>query len=90
MNEKQKQLLGELEMLGERSDFWYEDFWITRSPIGGYTVVSVRRIIAEHVSNAQRVVDFLSKYDKKGGLSNVYTYSYIISTINSASNTEDT
>ena len=64
---KAKQLLGELEMLGERSDFWHKDFWITRSPIGGYTVVSVRRTIAEHVSNAQRVVDFLSKYDKSLG-----------------------
>lgn len=44
MNERAKQLLGELEMLGERSDFWYEDFWITRSPIGGYTVVSVKAL----------------------------------------------
>ena len=67
MNEKAKQLLGELEMLGERSDFWREDFWITRSPIGGYTVVSVKRTITEHFSNAQRVVDFLSKYDKSLG-----------------------
>lgn len=50
MNEKAKQLLGELEMLGERSNFWYEDFWITRSPIGGYTVVSVKRTITEHFS----------------------------------------
>ena len=64
MNEKQKQLLDELEMLGKRSDFWYEDFWITRSPIGGYTVVSVKRTLTEHFSNAQRVIDFLSKYDK--------------------------
>ena len=48
MNEKVKQLLGELEMLGERSDFWHEDFWITRSPIGGYTVVSVKRTLTEH------------------------------------------
>lgn len=73
MNEKAKQLLGELEMLGERSNFWYEDFWITRSPIGGYitrspiggyTVVSAKRTITEHFLNAQRVVDFLSKYDK--------------------------
>ena len=64
MNEKQKQLLGELEMLGERGDFWYEDFWVTRSPIGGYTVVSVKRTLTEHFSNAQRVIDFLSKYDK--------------------------
>ena len=48
MNEKQKQLLGELEMLGERGDFWYEDFWVTRSPIGGYTVVSVKRTLTEH------------------------------------------
>ena len=67
MNEKAKQLLGELEMLGERGDFWYEDFWITRSSIGGYTVVSVKRTITEHFSNAQRVVDFLSKYDKSLG-----------------------
>lgn len=67
MNEKAKQILGELEMLGERSDFWYEDFWITRSPIGGYTVVSVKRTLTEHFSNAQRVVDFLSKYDKSLG-----------------------
>ena len=65
MNEKQKQLLGELEMLGERGDFWYEDFWVTRSPIGGYTVVSVKRTLTEHFSNAQRVVDLLSKYDKR-------------------------
>ena len=48
MNEKAKQLLGELEMLGERGDFWYEDFWITRSPIGGYTVVSVKSTLTEH------------------------------------------
>ena len=65
---KAKQLLGELEMLGEQSDFWYEDFWITRSPIGGFTVVKHGRfsssISCEHFSNAQRVVDFLSKYDK--------------------------
>ena len=64
MNEKAKQLLGELEMLGEQSDFWYEDFWVTRSPIGGYMVVSVKRTLTEHFSNAQRVIDFLSKYDK--------------------------
>ena len=67
MNEKAKQLLGELEMLGERGDFWYEDFWITRNPIGGYTVVSVKSTLTEHFSNAQRVVDFLSKYDKSLG-----------------------
>ena len=67
MNEKQKQLLGELEMLGEQSNLWYEDFWITRSPIGGYTVVSVKRTLTEYFSNAQRVVDFLSKYDKSLG-----------------------
>lgn len=67
MNEKAKQLLGELEMLGERSDFWYEDFWITRSPIGEYTVVSVKSTLTEHFSNAQRVIDFLSKYDKSLG-----------------------
>lgn len=67
MNEKTKQLLGELEMLGEQSNFWYEDFWITRSCFGGYTVVSVKRTITEHFSNAQRVIDFLSKYDKSLG-----------------------
>ena len=67
MNEKAKQILGKLEMLSERSDFWYEDFWVTRSPIGGYMVVSVKRTLAEHFSNAQRVVDFLSKYDKSLG-----------------------
>ena len=67
MNERAKQLLGELEMLGERSNFWYEDFWITRSPIGGFTVVSSERNRTEHFSNAQRVVDFLSKYDKSLG-----------------------
>lgn len=64
MNEKAKQLLDELETLGERSDLWHKDFWITRSPIGGYTVVSVKCTLTEHFSNAQRVVDFLSKYDK--------------------------
>lgn len=48
MNKKAKQILGELEMLGERSDFWYEDFWITRSCFGGYTVVSVKHTITEH------------------------------------------
>lgn len=64
MNEKAKQLLDELETLGERSDLWHKDFWITRSPIGEYTVVSVKRTLTEHFSNAQRVVDFLSKYDK--------------------------
>ena len=67
MNEKAKKLLSELKMLGERGDFWYEDFWITRSPIGGYTVVSVKSTLTEHFSNAQRVVDFLSKYDKSLG-----------------------
>ena len=71
MNEKAKQILGKLEMLGERGDFWYEDFWITRSPIGGFTVVKRVRlsssISCEHFSNAQRVVDFLSKYDKSLG-----------------------
>lgn len=67
MNKKAKQLLDKLETLGERSDLWHRDFWITRSPIGGYTVVSVKRTITEHFSNAQRVVDFLSKYDKSLG-----------------------
>ena len=67
MNEKRKQLLDKLETLGEQSDLWHKDFWITRSPIGGYTVVSVKRTITEHFSNAQRVVDFLSKYDKSLG-----------------------
>ena len=67
MNEKQKQLLGELEMLGEQSNLYHKDFWITRSPIGGYTVVSVKRNRTEHFSNAQRVIDFLSKYDKSLG-----------------------
>ena len=67
MNEKQKQLLGELEMLGEQSNLYHKDFWITRSPIGGYTVVSSERTLTEHFSNAERVVDFLSKYDKSLG-----------------------
>lgn len=67
MNEKAKQLLDELETLGERSNLCHKDFGITRSPIGGYTVVSVKRTITEHFSNAQRVVDFLSKYDKSLG-----------------------
>lgn len=67
MNEKAKQLLDELETLGELSDLWHKDFWIMRSPIGGYTVVSSERNRAEHFSNAQRVVDFLSKYDKSLG-----------------------
>lgn len=64
MNEKAKQLLDELETIGELSNLWHKDFWITRSPIGGYTVVSVKRTLTEHFSNAKRVVDFLSKYDK--------------------------
>lgn len=67
MNEKAKQLLDKLETLGERSDLWHEDFWITRHPIGRYMVVSVRRNCTEYFSNAQRVVDFLSKYDKSLG-----------------------
>lgn len=67
MNEKAKQLLDELEMLGEQSNLCHKDFGITRSPIGGYTVVSVKRDHAEHFSNAQRVVDFLSKYDRSLG-----------------------
>lgn len=67
MNEKRKQLLDELEMLREKSNFWYKDFWITRSPIGGYTAVSIQHNCTEHFSNAQRVVDFLSKYDKSLG-----------------------
>lgn len=67
MNKKAKQLIDELERLGERDDFFHESFWITRSPIGGYTVVSIRYNCTEHFSNAQRVVDFLSKYDKSLG-----------------------
>lgn len=71
MNEKAKQLLDKLETLGERSDLWHGSFWITRSPIGGFTVVKRGRlsssISCEHFSNAQRVVDFLSKYDKSLG-----------------------
>ena len=67
MNEKAKQLLDKLETLGERSDFWHEDFWITRSPIGGYVVVSSKRNRTEYFSNSQRVVDFLSRYDKSLG-----------------------
>lgn len=67
MNEKAKQLLDGLETIGERSNLWHKDFWITRSPIGGYTVVSPERNRAEHFSNAQRVVDFLSKYDRSLG-----------------------
>lgn len=67
MNEKRKQLLDKLETLGERSDFWHEDFWITRSPIGGYVVVSTKRNCTEYFSNSQRAVDFLSKYDKSLG-----------------------
>lgn len=67
MNEKAKQLLDKLETIGERSDLWHKDFWITRNPIGGYAVVSVKRTITEYFSNAQRVVDFLSKYDKSLG-----------------------
>lgn len=67
MNEKRRQLLNKLETLGERSDFWHEGFWITRHPIGGYTVVSIKRNCTEYFSNAQRVVDFLSKYDKSLG-----------------------
>lgn len=67
MNEKAKQLLNELETLGERSDLWHEDFWITRHPIGGYAVVSIKRNLTEYFSNSQRVVDFLSKYDKSLG-----------------------
>lgn len=58
MNEKAKQLLDELETLGELSDLWHKDFWITRSPLDGYTVVSSERNRTEHFSNAQRVVDF--------------------------------
>lgn len=67
MNEKAKQILDELETLGELSDLWHKDFWITRSPLDGYTVVSSERNRTEHFSNAQRVVDFLSKYDKSLG-----------------------
>lgn len=68
MNEKRKQLLNELETLGEYSDFRYKNFWITKSPLGGFTVVKhaylSSSISCEHFSNAQRVVDFLSRYDK--------------------------
>ena len=75
MNEKAKQLLDELKALGDRNDHWHKDFWITRSPIDGYTVVSSERNRAEHFSNAQRVVDFLSKYDKSLGKT-LYTVSF--------------
>lgn len=65
MNEKTKQLLDKLETLGERSDFWHKNFWITRSFSGGYTVACIKLCSVEYFSNAQRVVDFLSRYDKK-------------------------
>ena len=67
MNEKAKQLLDELETIGELSNLCHKDFGITGSPLGGYTVVSSERNRTEHFSNAQRVIDFLSKYDKSLG-----------------------
>ena len=61
---KREYLIRELEQLGDKSDFWYEDFWITRSFSGGYTVACIKLRSVEHFSNAQRAVDFLSRYDK--------------------------
>lgn len=64
---KRDYLINELELLGDKSNFYYNDFLITRSPTGGYTVVCIKLHQVEHFSNAQRVVDFLSKYDKRLG-----------------------
>lgn len=65
---KRDYLISDLESLGNKGTYYYEDdFWITRSPIGGYTVVCIKLHQVEHFSNAQRVVDFLSKYDKSIG-----------------------
>ena len=63
---KRDYLIRDLELLSDKGNYYYEgDFWITRSPIGGYTVVCIELHQVEHFSSAERVVDFLSKYDKK-------------------------
>lgn len=59
-----QELLEKLEDLQnkKRKEVFYKNFWITKSPIGGFTVVSVLYHCTEHFSNAQRLVDFLKKY----------------------------
>ena len=64
MISKREYLVKEFEQLGDRSSFYYEDFWIIRSPLGGYTVIGIKLRCVEHFSTALRVVDFLSRYDR--------------------------
>lgn len=65
---KRDYLIRDLELLGDKGTYYYEDdFQIMRSPVGGYTVVCIRLHQVAHFSDAQKVVDFLSKYDKSLG-----------------------
>lgn len=57
-----KQAINKLENLQDTNGIFYKDFWITKSPIGGFTVVSILHHCTEHFSNAQRVIDFLKQY----------------------------
>ena len=57
-----KQAITNLENLQGTNGIYYKSFWITKSPIGGFTVVSILHNCTEHFSNAQRVIDFLKKY----------------------------
>lgn len=62
---KRDYLIRDLESLGDKGIYYYEDdFQITRSPIGSYTVVCIKLHQVEHFPNAKSIVDFLSKYDK--------------------------
>lgn len=56
-----QELLEKLEDLQneKEKEISYKNFWITKSPLGGFTVVSIYYRYAEHFSNAQRVIDFL-------------------------------
>ena len=60
-----QELLEKLEDLQnkKRKEVFYKNFWITKSPIGGFTVVKhayfSSSMSCEHFSNAQRVIDFL-------------------------------
>lgn len=57
--ENKQTIINELENLQSTNGFYYKGFWITKSPIGGFTVVSVVYHCTEHFSNARRVVNFL-------------------------------
>lgn len=59
---KDQEAIEELKNLQDTNGIFYKGFWITKSPIGGFTVVSILYHCTEHFSTAQRVINFLKIY----------------------------